>query len=73
MTEIKLYDTEIKLYDKVKLKTNEIARVVEILKNDSKTGYIVDVQEAEDYRTETIFIEDIKSVFIEIEKLLITT
>ena len=61
---------EIKLYDKIKLKTGEIARIVEILKNESATGYIVDVEEDDDYRTETVFIDDIKSVFVETEMLL---
>jgi hypothetical protein len=64
---------EIKLYDKIKLKTGEIARVVDILKNDLSTGYIVDIEEGDDYRTETIFMDDIKSIFIEIEKPLYAT
>jgi len=59
---------EFKLYDKIKLKTGEIARIVEILKNEAITGYVVDIEEDDDYRTETIFIEDIKSIFIEIEQ-----
>lgn len=58
---------ELKLYDKIKLNTGETARIVDILKNESKTGYVVDVEENDDYRTETIFINDIKSVFIETE------
>ena len=58
---------EIKLYDKIKLTTGEIARIVDVLKNDTATGYIVDVEEEDDYRTETIFIDDIKSIFIETE------
>jgi len=58
---------EIKLYDKIKLKTGEIARVVEVLKNGTEIGYIVDIEEDDDYRTETIFIDDIKSIFIENE------
>ena len=58
---------EIKLYDKIKLKTGEIAVIVEILKNESMTGYIADIEEADDYRTETVFLEDIKSVFVETE------
>ena len=58
---------EIKLYDKIKLKTNEIGRIVEILKNESSTGYIIDIEENDDYRTETFFIDDIKSVFVETE------
>ncbi|MCL2815331.1 MAG: hypothetical protein FWD23_12090 [Oscillospiraceae bacterium] len=58
---------EIKLYDKIKLKTGEIARIVDILKNETTTGYIVDIEEDDDYRTETIFIDDIKSIFIEKE------
>ena len=58
---------EINLYDKIKLKTGEIARIVEILKNEKSTGYIVDIEEDDDYRTETIFIEDIKSIFMETE------
>jgi hypothetical protein len=49
------------------LKTGEIAVVVEILKNESATGYIVDIAEDGDYRTETVFIEEIESVFIEVE------
>ena len=58
---------EIKLYDKIKLNTGEIARIVDVLKNETATGYIVDVEEEDDYRTETIFIDDIKSIFIETE------
>ena len=58
---------EINLYNKIKLKTGEIAVVVEILKNESATGYIVDISEEDDYRTETVFIEEIESVFVEIE------
>jgi len=61
---------ELNLYDKIKLKSGEIGRIVEILKNETSTGYIVDIEEYDDYRTETIFIEDIKSIFIEIEKPL---
>ena len=58
---------ELKLYDKIKLKTGETARIVDILKNESTTGYVVDIEEDDDYRTETIFINDIKSVFVETE------
>jgi len=58
---------ELNLYDKVKLKTGEIARIVDILRNETSTGYVVDVEEGDDYRTETVFIDEIKSVFIETE------
>jgi len=58
---------ELNLYDKIKLKTGEIARIVDILKNETLTGYVVDIEEIDDYRTETVFISDIKSVFIETE------
>ena len=61
---------ELNLYDKIKLKTGEIARIVEILENQTSTGYIVDIEEDDDYRTETIFKDDIKSIFVEIEKPL---
>ena len=58
---------ELKLYDKIKLNTEEIARIVDIVENKSTTGYVVDIEEGDDYRTETIFIGDIKSVYVEIE------
>ena len=61
---------ELNLYDKIKLKTGETARIVEILKNETSTGYIVDIEEYDDYRTETVFIDDIKSIFIEVEQPL---
>ncbi|GHV09062.1 hypothetical protein FACS1894217_12540 [Clostridia bacterium] len=59
----------IKTYDKIRLKTGEIARVVEILSNEARAGYIVDVQDGEDdYKTETIFPADIDSIFVEVEQ-----
>jgi hypothetical protein len=64
----------IKLYDKIRLKTGEIGRVVEILYNaDMGRGYLVDVEEQDgEYRTDTVLDSEIKSVFFEVEKPVVS-
>jgi hypothetical protein len=57
----------IKLFDKIKLKTGEIARVVEIL--EPEVAFMADIaKEQGGYYTDTIKASDVSSVFVETEQ-----
>ena len=61
----------IKQFQKVRLKTDELAVIVEIL--EPNKAFLADVKKGEeDYETDEIHFEDIKSVFVETEQLLVT-
>ena len=54
----------VELYQKVELKTGETAVIVEILKVGE--AFLADIEKGEqEYETDEIRIEDIKSVFVE--------
>jgi hypothetical protein len=52
-------------YDKIKLKTGEIARVVEILEKNK--AYVAEVYTKDSLSVEFIYQQDIASVFVEKE------
>ena len=59
----------IKEYDKVKLMTGEIARISEVLKED--TAYIADIfKDNGEISIEPINHEDIQSIFVETEQFV---
>jgi hypothetical protein len=60
---------KIKLYDKVRLKTGEIAHIVEIFEPDKL--YMADISKSDgEYVTEEIRQIDISSIFVEMEEPL---
>ena len=57
----------IKLYDKIKLKNGKYAIIVEIL--EIQKAFIADIEVSEgDYETETVFIDEIAALMVEIEQ-----
>ena len=50
----------IKLYDKVKLKSGEVATIVEIL--DNSKAFVADIEKADGTDTEFITFEQIESI-----------
>ena len=61
-----------KLFQKIKLKTGEIADIVDILKDGE--AYVVDIYEPNsEFRTETIKHSDIASKIVEVEQPISAT